>query len=188
MNRVIRILTLTALCVGCSPASSPYMLATTSALPTGGELATVVFLRPGMRPLDQLVTVVDERGGLVGLAAAEQYFVAQLEPGHHSFTTWMMDTSDLIEADLAPGRTYYVFLRTYGFGTFGVSSEVLHATGSEHANLARWLRELTRVERVAEPALAEAPDRLARARERFATYDAVHADAHTMRPDDGATN
>ena len=73
------------------------------------DSATVVFLRPSAYGGAARFFVVDGEGNYLGDMQGREYFVHRFDPGEYEFVGWA-ENADLLKADLAAGRIYYVLL------------------------------------------------------------------------------
>ena len=107
-------LLLTAACLlfaGCAGTQTRFMSRAGRMVPIDIEpdKATVVFLRPSGYGRVARFFVVDGEGQYLGDVQGKEYFVHQFAPGSHKFVSWA-ENSEMLEADLAPGKIYYVLL------------------------------------------------------------------------------
>lgn len=78
----------------------------------GGEggLARVVFLRPSPEASTANFQVLDEHDNVVALVGPESQAMVAVAPGDRRFQLRALGTADLLRADLAPGKTYFVLV------------------------------------------------------------------------------
>jgi hypothetical protein len=107
------------LLASCSLQVSSYMRDATPAAPAAAPKdARVVVFRPstfGGNTQFPIYEYLQDDGKLMGFAESGCYFEYRCPPGKHLFLTWG-EGEAFIDADLAPGKTYYVRC----FARFGV--------------------------------------------------------------------
>ena len=115
-----------------------------SPAPTPGT-ARVVFLRPRGASGHHAVSVWDD-GRLVAFVRTRQRTHVDLAPGLHTFLG-VMSNADVLEAELAAGRTYYVHVRTVSY--YVGQSVFLDPVYPGHENwplVQDWINQTTPVE------------------------------------------
>lgn len=138
---------LAALFVACGPRIPPTrVIQTKSIWPPAAGKAHLVFVRPhrvGDRSPN--VTLWDGTRPLVSLALS-QTFQVDLDPGRHELVA-LTHGADVIEANLAAGRTYYVYLwlTTYLQHTV-VHLNPLHPNHKHWKDKDRWIKQSRFVE------------------------------------------
>lgn len=75
-----------------------------------GGLARVVFLRPSPEASTANFPILDEQGNVITLVGPESQAMASVAPGDRRFELRAFGKADLLRADLAPGKTYYVLV------------------------------------------------------------------------------
>ena len=95
---------------GCASSKPPTAasLGPDFALPAPGK-ANVIFIRPGHFAY-QFHFDMHDGGILIGRSSSSEYFAYECDPGHHVFST-SMENLAYLDADLSPGRIYYVRVR-----------------------------------------------------------------------------
>jgi hypothetical protein len=83
--------------------------------------AVVVFVRPSAQGEGYAFPIVDESGNVLGYSGAESQFAIHVAPGERTLRVLVHGQAEEVDADVAPGRTYYVLV------------ELVHATTG-----ARW--------------------------------------------------
>lgn len=83
------------------------------------DQASVVFLRPsilGSAISSSVFELTEDDQRMIGIPGPEEKIVEYLSPGRHRFMV-VAESADFIEADLLPGRAYYVVI-TPRFGVW----------------------------------------------------------------------
>jgi len=197
LSTVLRIVLLPAAfalaLTGCS-FSSPYMRPAPqgAAFATPPDHACVVFVRPSGLGAAVNTTILDEEGRFLGDAQGHSHFVVCVPQGKHLFISWAENT-DVLEADLLEGRTYYVLVDI----SFGLLSPRVHLLAMTPRN-PNWSRRETWVggsrpfipdvaagEAYLRQRSADVADRLQRARQNLVEMSAEDRELHTLTPADG---
>jgi hypothetical protein len=177
---------------GC--ASSEYMheVPPGRAIAAAPDRATVVFVRPSGFGFAIKTTILDEHGGFVGESLPQSQFAVSLPPGKHLFIAWAENTGAL-QADLAPGKTYYVEVSP----KMGALSARVHLLAiaprtKSWEKLSEWLRESkaydpdqTAGQAYLASRQGDVQERLRRANDAIASYDASELADRTLNPGDG---
>jgi hypothetical protein len=177
-------------CVATSPYMHEAVTAQPSAPPPGA--ATVVFVRPSGYAGALKTTILDEHGTFLGDSLAESQFAVTLPAGRHLFVAWAENTAAL-QADLAPGRTYYVEVAPR-MGVLSARVHLLAVTPRSKSweRLPEWLHDSRLYD--ADPGAGQAylatrqddvRERLRRANEAIRKYDADDLALRTLNPGDG---
>ena len=131
--------TLGAVAAGCGGSHWMRPAAPPQAITATPSEATVVFMRPSGYGRKARMMVVDGEGRYLGDPQGKQYFMYRFQPGHYTFVAWA-ENADMVEADLAAGRVYYVLLSIrMGVWTARMSLSKLTPERGEWANLQTWL-------------------------------------------------
>jgi hypothetical protein len=175
-------------------ANSQYMHEAKSARPAPppAGASTVVFLRPSVFAAGIKTTILDERGSFLGESLAESQFAVTLPAGKHLFISWAENTGAL-QADLAPGKTYYVEVSpTMGALSARVHLFALTPHSENWAKLEEWLRDSKPYDSdqpAGQAYLATRQDdvreRVRRANEAISKYDRDDLAKRTLNADDG---
>ena len=125
--------------------SSDYMRPSTSTLAPTSDKALVRFMRPSPVGPNVEFTLLDSNK-LIGNIAAKSQFDYLADPGPHVFIATAQNKV-FLEADLAPGKVYYVITRIYyGVGRFRVAF-IAVTRGSEYwETVHQYEKELQRFE------------------------------------------
>ncbi len=178
---------------GCS-ASSEHMRPVVPGRPTSpvpGE-ATVVFVRPSGFGAALKQTILDGKGRFLGEALPSSRFAVRMPPGEHTFVVWAENTS-AVKANLTAGKLYFVEV-SLSMGALSARADLLPVKpGSERWDkLQEWLADTEELEPnpvSGQAYLAErredVDERIKRANEHLANYDAEAMTAHTLGPNDG---
>jgi hypothetical protein len=178
--------TLLLLAVGCS--TTGYMRDAIPTLPPGPKEAKVVVYRTAVvGGFDNfpVYEYVNEDGKLLGFTETGCYFEYRCEPGKHFFLTWG-EGDAFIEADLAPGKIYYI----QAWSKFGIlSSRPGFAPVAPGTDAFRDLEKAWPELRCRELDPDKAPDyelrKEDRVREARAVYEAGHKAAERLEPGEG---
>jgi hypothetical protein len=179
--------------LGCA-ATSDFMREAASATPPPAPpgAATVVFVRPSGYAAGIKTTILDEHGAFLGDSLPASQFSVAVPAGRHLFVSWAENTGAL-QADLAPGRTYYVEVAPR-IGALSARVHLLAITPRSKSweKLPEWLQEsrpYTPDPRGGQAYLASRADdvreRLRRAGEAIRKYDAEELAQRTLSPTDG---
>jgi len=107
--------------------------------------ATVVFLRPSGFGFAVNFTIVDQNGRFVGEAVAESHFAVTVPPGEYLFIADAENT-DVVHANLAPGRVYYVNVAAQmGALSAGVNLDPVRPSEAEWREIPKSLAESNRL-------------------------------------------
>lgn len=179
---------------GCSASSQWMHPATTPrSMQAPPDQALVVVMRPSDFGSAVRFTVVDDQGRFLGQPLATSYYVLRLPPGRHTFVAWA-ENADMVEADLAPGKVYYLLASVrLGVWSARVALTALTPHAPEWGKRDEWLAgsEFYTVDLAGGTghlAREEADDvqaNIAEAKRAWAQYDAGHRDERTLRPADG---
>lgn len=184
-----------AILSGCGAYTSPFMRAPAAAvaLKAAPAEALVVFVRPSEFASGIGCTILDEEGRFVGQSPAHTHFAVSMPPGPHMFISWA-ENVDALQADLAPGKTYFVEVAP----TMGVFSARVHLRalkpGSEKwSQQPEWLRGTQQLQsdRAAGDSYyqRERPtdllSKVRTAREKMTRYQGQELEQRTLRPTDG---
>jgi hypothetical protein len=184
---------LAVMATGCS-ASSEYMRPVVSPqqVKPASDQATVVFVRPSSFGGALKQTILDGEGRFLGEALPSSRFSVSLPPGEHTFIVWAENTS-AVKASLAAGKIYFVEV-SLSMGALSARADLVPIKPGTEAweMLEGWLAETDAFDPDAaggQAYLAErkedVDERIKRAREHLANYDAEDLTAHTLRPQDG---
>lgn len=178
---------------GCT-ASSKFM----HELPPGAtpqpaaDQATVIFVRHSSLGAAIRTTIVDEHGDFVGDSLAHGAFARRFPPGRHMFVVWAENT-DVLQADLAPGKMYYVEVDP-AMGAFSARMHLFAIKPSSESwkDLKEWLADSKWFDVDVEGgrgSLRERADdvkeRLSRANEHLKEYSGEDLEKRTLKPTDG---
>lgn len=100
-----------ALTLSACAGSSSFMKPATERVPVAKDKALVRFMRPSSFGFGINVNVLDG-DRTIGNSVAKSQFDYVAEPGRHLFVA-STENEDYLEADLAAGRTYYVYTNIY---------------------------------------------------------------------------
>jgi hypothetical protein len=180
---------------GCATTgSSEFMRAVEAPLPlkSPADQALVVFVRPSKFAFAVGANLLDENGRFLGDSLAESYFAVTLKPGHHEFTVWAENT-DVIAADLAPGKVYFVEVQP----TMGAFSAQMHLRAIK-PGLSNWekrdewlakskqyLSDFAAGQANLDRRPKDVAERLRRAHEHLTRYDGAALSSHTLAVTDG---
>ncbi|MBL9022459.1 MAG: hypothetical protein JNL21_09665 [Myxococcales bacterium] len=184
---------LAASTAGCS-ASSEFMRPVAAPQPVkpASESAVVVFVRPSGFGGALKQTILDGKGRFLGEALPSSRFSVSMPPGEHTFIVWAENTG-AVKASLAAGKVYFVEV-ALSMGAFSARADLVPINpGSEAwSKLDGWLAEtepFTPDEPGGQAYLAErkedVDERIRRAKEHLANYDAGELAEHTLGPGDG---
>jgi hypothetical protein len=177
---------------GCASSAFMHEAASAHSGPPPAGSATVVFLRPSNFGYATTPTILDQQGGFVGQSVASSQFAATVPAGKHMFVVWAENTGAL-QADLAPGKTYYVHV-SLKMGALSARAHLLalKPASSDWGKLDDWLGTTTRYEvdqQAGQAYLAgradEVQERLRRANEALQKYDRAELAERTLAPKDG---
>lgn len=147
-----------------------------------GGLARVVFLRPSPEASTVNFPILDEQGNVIALVGPESQAMASVAPGDRRFQLRAFGNADLLRADLAPGKTYYVLVSArpienherWGFTALRSDRD--------------WLTEVQaaarRTSTLTDDAVAFDPTRVAEPQP-IGRMDEEEARSHTLRREDG---
>jgi|SRR6185312_10524096 len=156
------------------------------------DRALVVFVRPSRYAWGISANIIDEQGHFLGDSPASGNFAALLPPGHHMFVVWAENT-DAIDADLAPGKIYFVEVAP----TMGWLSAQMHLFAIKQANpnfvhrdewmraTNQWAVDGTGGQANLDQRSADVQERLRRAQEHLQRYSGGDRELHTLRAADG---
>lgn len=179
--------------VGCS-ASSEFMrpVAAPTAVKAAADEATVVFVRPSGFGGALKQTILDGKGRFLGDALPSSRFAVKMAPGEHTFIVWAENTN-AVKASLAAGKVYFVEV-SLSMGALSARADLLPIKPGTEAwrSLDEWLAD-TEVfdpdtaggQAYLEERKEDVEERIKRAREHLAEYDAEDLALHTMGPGDG---
>ncbi len=152
------------------------------------DRALVVFVRPSWMGSALSLSIVDEQGHFVGDSLSESHFAVTAPPGRHHFILWSGNT-DVVEADLLPGRTYYVYV------DLTLGNDHLYAISPRDARwpeVARWMARTRRLqsnfsdgERYLDGRRDDVAERVRRGLEHAQNWSAEERAQHTLLPGDG---
>jgi hypothetical protein len=133
-------MSLLLLLAGCT---SSYMRDAEPTGPPGPEEAKVIFYRTSLASSAVTFAVYDDEK-LLGFTEKGNYFEVRCAPGKHLFTSgYVPFAGGAVDADLAPGKTYYIKSYVKNTAFFGIVWTVVGGL----APITRNSREWTRVER-----------------------------------------
>jgi hypothetical protein len=124
---------------------------------------------------------------------AEGHFAVAVPPGHHTFTVWAENT-DVLSADLSPGKVYYVEVyASMGAWSAHMNFRAIKPSLSNWGERDGWMTHTKQyasdfvtgqanLEKKGAKAVAE---RLRRAEEHLAHYKGADLDIHTLVASDG---
>jgi hypothetical protein len=142
---ILVVFTFAALAIGCAGSRYMRVASPPRAIQAPPDRALVVFLRPSSLAPAATFTVVDGRGSFLGQLGARQYFVLAAPPGAHTFVAWA-ENIDVMQAELAPARVYYVLVAArMGAWSAQLSISALTERRQEWASLLTWLRASTQM-------------------------------------------
>jgi hypothetical protein len=194
LHGLLAILALLGLLVQTGCGGTRFMSANPSPTPvaTAPDQATVVFLRPSLYGGAARFFVVDGEGNYLGDLRGQEYFVRRFAPGSHRFVAWA-ENADMVQADLAAGKIYYVLLSVrMGWWTARLSNSALTPRRSEWSSLGPWMSASRQL--VADDAAARAwqgssqkeiQKRIAAAQDAFDGMDAGDQELRRLAPEDG---
>jgi hypothetical protein len=152
------------------------------------DRALVVFVRPSWLGSALSLSIVDEQGHFVGDSLAESHFAVTTAPGRHHFILWSGNT-DVVEADLLPGRTYYVYV------DLTLGNDHMYAVSPRDAHwseVAGWMAKTRRLqsnftdgERYLEGRRDDVSERVRRGLEHSLNWSPEERAQHTLMPGDG---
>ena len=178
---------LAALSLSCSTRTSYMRDVSPSPAPAANQSKVVVFRPSAFAGATQfpIYEYVNGDASLMGFAESGCYFEYWCAPGNHLFLTWG-EGEAFIEAELAPGKTYYVRC----FAKFGLISPrpafaPVTRDSEEMMNLSEELKGLKcrEVDLCSADAYAEAKEK--RVRKAKQAYDEGRKSPRLLRPDDG---
>ena len=116
-----------------------------TAVPVDPRLATVVFVRPRLAPAVVNFTVVDVANDgaarFLGESPPTSHFAVAVAPGEHTFVAWGGGHEDAVRATLAPGRVYFVAVRSALFRPLMLRA--VRRSGDDAEDAARWVADTT---------------------------------------------
>jgi hypothetical protein len=155
------------------------------------DQALVVFVRPSAVLPGAVSTILDGDGRFYGRLLSREMFSATFAPGHHRFVAMLWGgVLDTVEADLLPGRVYFVLVSTASISALTPRreewprlAEFLHV--SERMDVDRpageaWLRQMHELIEG-----FDVPAYLAQARAEWEAADEEHRAIRTLAADDG---
>jgi hypothetical protein len=178
---------------GCS-VSSPYMnrSAQPQAIRASAENALVVFVRPSRLAGGVGANILDEEGRFLGDSLAGSHFAVAMKPGPHMFVVWAENT-DMLTADLAPGRVYYVEVAP-SMGAFSAQMHLYAIKPGRKSwdRLSEWMAKseeftpnLAAGQSNLDRRAKDVAERLRRAREHAGRYSGEKLLERTLAPTDG---
>jgi hypothetical protein len=156
------------------------------------DQATVVFVRPSSFGGGLKQTILDGKGRFLGEALPSSRFSVTLPPGEHTFIVWAENTS-AVKANLAAGKIYFVEV-SLSMGALSARADLVPVKPGSEAwgKLEGWLADTDAFDPDASGGQAylagrkeDVDERIKRAREHLANYDAEDLTAHTLGPQDG---
>jgi hypothetical protein len=109
--RPFHLIAVCALALGGCAGHSDFMVKVprgTAPIAPGSNSATVVFIRDSGIGFAVNFSIIDHAGNRLGDAVAKRHFALQLAPGRYYFFARGGSNTDAVQADVAPGRLYYV--------------------------------------------------------------------------------
>lgn len=197
MKRSVAVLSLvlTVAASGCGRLLAEGMIRPTVVTPlpatAPADEAMVVFVRPSAVLPGAVSTILDGDGSFYGRLLSREMFSATFTPGHHRFVAMLVGGAlDTVEADLLPGRVYFVLVSTASISALTPRreewprlAEFLHV--SERMDVDRpageaWLSDMHRLIEG-----FDVPTYLAQARAEWEAADDEHRALRTLAADDG---
>ncbi len=156
------------------------------------DRALVVFVRPSKYAFGISANILDEQGHFLGDSPAAGHFIAALPPGHHTFVVWAENT-DVIDAELAPGKIYFVEVApTMGWMSAQVHLLAIKPSSANFMHRDEWMRATSQWAVDGNGGQAnldqrsdDVRERLRRAQEHLQKYTADQREQHTLRAQDG---
>jgi len=189
--RSLNLLCLAALALGGCAGHSDFMTKVpqgAAAIVPASNSATIAFIRDSGFGFAVNFSIIDQAGNLLGDAVARSHFALQLPPGRYFLFARGGENTDVIQADVAAGRLYYVHVVPH-FGAWlaRVELDPVKPNEQDWRSLPAWLAEtdhLTPVIPKAPASVSESPlpDWASKAWSTLSPADQV---AHTLTPTDG---
>ena len=196
MQRLIAIAFLAALASGCAAqipqARNMAQVNPPQPLAAPADRALVVFVRPSRYAWGLSANILDEQGHFLGDSPASGHFTALLPPGHHMFVVWAENT-DAIDAELAPGKIYFVEVApTMGWLSAQMHLVAIKQSSPNFAHRDEWMRATSQWvvdgsggQANLDQRSADVQERLRRAQEHLQNYSGDERELHTLRATDG---
>jgi hypothetical protein len=189
--RPFNLLSLAALALGGCAGHSDFMTKVpqgTAAIAPTSNSATIAFIRDSGIGFAVNFSIIDQSGNLLGDAVARSHFALQLPPGRYFFFARGGENTDVVQADVAAGRLYYVRVVPHlGVWLARVELDPVKPNEREWGSLPAWLAKTDHLTPLIPKAAASVsasplPDWASKA---WSSLSPSNQAAHSLTPADG---